>query len=39
MPALFALATSVGVLAIVATWLFGQVLDGFYGQVWIAFIA
>ncbi len=40
MPALFALAASVGVLAIVATWLFGL---GFAGdnnlQVWIAFIA
>jgi hypothetical protein len=40
MPAVFALATSVGVLAVVATWLFGQ---GFATdnnlQVWAAFIA
>jgi hypothetical protein len=39
MPALFALATSVGVLAIVATWVFVELLAGLYGQVWIAFIA
>lgn len=39
MPALFALATSVGVLAIVATWVFGELLASLYGQVWIAFIA
>lgn len=39
MPALFALATSVGVLAIVATWVFGELLAGLYGQVWIAFVA
>jgi hypothetical protein len=40
MPALYALATSVGVLAIVATWLFG--LDPITTanlQVWQAFIA
>jgi hypothetical protein len=40
MPALFALATSVGVLAVVATWLFG--LDPIATanlQVWQAFIA
>ena len=39
MPALFSLATSVGVLAIVATWVFGVPLAGLDGQVWIAFIA
>lgn len=39
MPALFALATSVGVLAIVATWLFGVPLARFDAQVWIAFVA
>jgi hypothetical protein len=39
MPALFALATSVGVLAIVATWVFGVPLAGLDGQVWIAFVA
>jgi hypothetical protein len=39
MPALIALATSVGVLAIVATWLFGGPLASLHGQVWIAFIA
>lgn len=39
MPALFALATSVGVLAIVATWIFAVPLAGLYGQVWIAFVA
>jgi hypothetical protein len=39
MPALFALATSVGVLAIVATWLFGGPLASLNGQVWIAFVA
>ena len=39
MPALFALATSVGVLAVVATWLFAEPLATLNGQVWIAFIA
>jgi hypothetical protein len=39
MPALFALATSVGVLAIVATWLFFGPLAALNAQVWIAFIA
>jgi len=39
MPALFALATSVGVLAVVATWVFGQLLADLHGQVWIAFVA
>jgi hypothetical protein len=39
MPALFALATSVGVLAIAATWVFGGPLAGLNGQVWIAFVA
>jgi len=39
MPALFALATSVGVLAIVATWLFFEPLAPLHGQVWQAFIA
>lgn len=39
MSALFALATSVGVLAIVATWLFFGPLDAFHAQVWQAFIA
>ena len=39
MPQLFALATSVGVLAIVATWVFGVPLAGLDGQVWIAFVA
>jgi len=39
MPALFALATSVGVLAIVATWLFFGPLEALHAQVWQAFIA
>lgn len=39
MSALLALATSVGVLAIVATWLFFEPLAPLYGQVWVAFIA
>jgi hypothetical protein len=39
MPALYALATSVGVLAIVATWVFFQPLADLHGQVWIAFVA
>ena len=39
MPALLALATSVGVLAIVATWLFFVPLEPLHGQVWQAFIA
>ena len=39
MPALFALATSVGVLAIVATWLFFGPLEILHAQVWQAFIA
>ena len=40
MPALFALATSVGVLAVIATWLFGlEPLAENNLQVWIAFIA
>lgn len=39
MPALIALATSVGVLAIAATWVFGELLASLYGQVWIAFVA
>ena len=39
MPALFALASSVGVLAIVATWVFAVPLADLNGQVWIAFVA
>lgn len=40
MPALIALAVSVGVLAVVATWLFGLDFAGANNlQVWIAFIA
>jgi len=39
MPALFALAVSVGVLAIVATWLFFGPLAALNAQVWQAFIA
>jgi hypothetical protein len=41
MPALFALATSVGLLAIVATWLFlfFSPLTSLHAQVWIVFIA
>jgi hypothetical protein len=39
MPALFALATSVGLLAIVATWLFFGPLESTHAQVWQAFIA
>ena len=39
MPALFALATSVGLLAIVATWLFFGPLEATHAQVWQAFIA
>jgi hypothetical protein len=39
MPALFALATSVGLLAIVATWLFFGPLESTNAQVWQAFIA
>jgi len=39
MPALFALATSVGILAIVATWLFFGPLEALHAQVWQAFIA
>jgi hypothetical protein len=39
MPALFALAVSVGVLAIVATWLFFGPLEATHAQVWQAFIA
>ena len=39
MPALFALATSVGVLAVAATWLFAVPLADFHAQVWIAFVA
>lgn len=39
MPAIYALATSVGVLAIVATWLFLEPLAALDAQVWIAFIA
>ena len=39
MPALFALATSVGVLAIIATWLFSVPLASLDAQVWIAFVA
>jgi len=40
MPMLFALATSVGVLAVVATWLFGvEPLSSNHLQVWQAFIA
>ena len=39
MPALFALATSVGILAIVATWLFFGPLVDTHAQVWQAFIA
>jgi hypothetical protein len=40
MPALAALATSVGVLAVLATWLFGLgPLTEYKLQVWIAFIA
>jgi hypothetical protein len=39
MPALFALATSVGLLAVVATWLFFGPLEALHAQVWQAFIA
>jgi len=40
MPAYFALATSVGVLAVLATWLFGLPVSAENNlQVWIAFIA
>jgi hypothetical protein len=40
MPALFALAASVGVLAVLATWVFGLPIAGEYNlQVWTAFIA
>jgi hypothetical protein len=39
MPALPALATSVGVLAIVATWLFFGPLAALNAQVWQAFVA
>lgn len=39
MPAIYALATSVGVLAVVATWLFFEPLAALNAQVWIAFIA
>ena len=39
MPALFALATSVGVLAVAATWLFFVPLAATDLQVWQAFIA
>lgn len=40
MPAYFALATSVGVLAVLATWLFGlEPLADNDLQVWVAFIA
>lgn len=39
MPALPALATSVGVLAIVATWLFFGPLAALHAQVWQAFVA
>ena len=40
MPALFALATSVGLLAILDTWLFGlEPLAENNLQVWISFIA
>src|SRR3954463_2277784 len=40
MPMLFALATSVGVLAVVATWLFSvNPLADHHLQVWQAFIA
>ena len=39
MPALFALAASVGVLAVIATWLFAVPLTGTNAQVWIAFVA
>ena len=40
MPALFALALSVGLLAVIDTWLFVVPLAGFLpGLVWISFIA
>ncbi len=40
MPALFALATSVGLLAILDTWLFvGPLAEFLPGLVWISFIA
>ena len=40
MPAYFALATSVGVLAVLATWLFGLPISAENNlQVWTAFIA
>lgn len=39
MPMLFALALSVGVLAVAATWLFLGPLAAFEAQVWQAFIA
>jgi hypothetical protein len=39
MPTLFALAASVGVLAVVATWLFFGPLAALEAQVWQAFVA
>lgn len=41
MPALFALATSVGLLAVLATWLFlfFEPLTATHAQVWVVFIA
>ena len=40
MPALFALALSVGVLAVLDTWLFGlAVLTAMSAQVWVSFIS
>jgi len=39
MPSLFALALSIGVLAVVATWLFLGPLAALLMQIWQAFIA
>lgn len=39
MPMLFALAVSIGLLAVLATWLFLTPLHGYDTQVWQAFVA
>ena len=39
MSLLFALAISIGLLAVVATWLFLGPLAAFHMQVWQAFVA
>jgi hypothetical protein len=39
MPLLIALAISIGVLAVVATWLFLGPLAGMGAQIWVGFIA